>query len=207
MERRELLKLVAVLTGGAVIGGEVFLTGCKTGAKADAGFTAANISLLDEIGETIIPTTNTPGAKAAKVGEFMKVMVNDCYTADEQAVFTKGLSSVNDACEKMHKKSFMDCTPQQRHDFLMNLEKEAKEHNKSLEEKDKQKREELFKQMKMYDFVAEPKHYYTMMKQLTLMGYFTSEIGAKQALRHLPVPGKYDGNVPYKKGDKAWAEG
>ena len=51
MNRRDLLKQIALLTGGAVVGGELFLAGCKTGAKADAGFTAANISLLDEIGE------------------------------------------------------------------------------------------------------------------------------------------------------------
>ena len=85
MDRRELLKMVALLTGGAVIGGDLFLSGCKTGAKADAGFTAANISLLDEIAETIIPATATPGAKAAKVGEFMKIMVTDCYTGNQQA--------------------------------------------------------------------------------------------------------------------------
>ena len=50
MERRELLKLIALATGSVVIGGELFLTGCKTGAKADAGFSPANISLLDEVG-------------------------------------------------------------------------------------------------------------------------------------------------------------
>jgi hypothetical protein len=44
-----------------------------------------------------------------------------------------------------------------------------------------------------------------MMKQLTLWGYFSSEIGMKQALRFLPIPGRYDGALPYKKGDKAWA--
>ena len=44
-----------------------------------------------------------------------------------------------------------------------------------------------------------------MMKELTLLGYFTSEVGATKALRYLPVPGRYDGNVPYKKGDRAWA--
>ena len=69
MDRRELLKMVALVTGGVVIGGDIFLSGCKTGAKADAGFTASNIALLDEIAETIIPATVTPGAKAAKVAE------------------------------------------------------------------------------------------------------------------------------------------
>lgn len=48
-------------------------------------------------------------------------------------------------------------------------------------------------------------HYFMMIKQLTILGYFTSEIGATKALRYMAVPGKYDGSYPFKKGDKAWA--
>jgi hypothetical protein len=206
MERRELLKLIAVLTGGAVVGGEVFLSGCKTGAKADAGFTAANISLLDEIGETIIPATNTPGAKAAQVGEFMKVMVTDCYTLAQQDAFMKGISTIDEACRKMHNNIFMDCSPEQRHSLLVSMEKEAKEFNKAVEEKDIPKRKEFEKAGKPYDFVGYPLHYYTMIKQLTLLGFFTSKTGMTETLRHIPVPGKYDGAYPYAKEDKAWAE-
>jgi hypothetical protein len=100
----------------------------------------------------------------------------------------------------------MNCTPEQRRELLLSLEKEAKEFNKKPEEEDKAQRDELKSQNKGYDFVASPKHYYTMMKQLTLLGFFTSKPGATQALRHVAVPGKYDGAFPYKKGDKAWAE-
>ncbi|MEI9910184.1 MAG: gluconate 2-dehydrogenase subunit 3 family protein [Bacteroidota bacterium] len=206
MDRRELLKMIALATGAVVVGGEVFLTGCKTGAKTEAGFTAANISLLDEIGETILPATSSPGAKAAQIGQFMKIYVTDCYTQASQDEFTKGIVALEEACKKMHGKTFMDCTPEQRRELLLSLEKEAKEFNKGPEEKDKTLREELKGQNKVYDFVASPKHYYTMMKQLTLLGFFTSKPGATQALRHVAVPGKYDGALPYKKGDKAWAE-
>ncbi len=212
MDRRELLKMVALLTGGVVIGGEVFLSGCKTGAKTDAGFTASNIALLDEVAETIIPATATPGAKAAKVGDFMKVMVTDCYTEKQQAAFTKGISDLDEACKKANSKSFIDCTPQQRHDFLVGLEKEAKAFNTKRDEDDKPKMEALketnsklpWKEQK--EFEGSPSHYYTMMKQLTLLGFFTSKTGMTETLRHVPVPGKYDGAVPYTKGDKAWAE-
>lgn len=206
MDRRELLKMVALVTGGVVIGGQVFLTGCKTGAKADAGFTESNIALLDEVAETIIPATNTPGAKAAKVGELMKIMVTDCYTQEQQDAFMKGISELDEACKKANSKTFMECTPQQRHDFLTGLEKTAADFNKQVEEKDKPRREELEKKGKNYDFVPSPLHYYTMMKQLTLMGFFTSKTGMTETLRHIPVPGKYDGALPYVKGDKAWAE-
>ena len=212
MDRRELLKMVALLTGGVVIGGEVFLSGCKTGAKADAGFTASNIALLDEIGETIIPATATPGAKAAMVGEFMKVMVTDCYTENQQTAFTKGISDLEEACKKANSKSFMDCTPEQRHDFLVGLEKEARTFNTRRDEDDKPKREANEKANSTLawkdhiEFEAAPSHYYTMMKQLTLFGFFTSKTGMTETLRHVAVPGRYDGALPYTKGDKAWAE-
>lgn len=48
-------------------------------------------------------------------------------------------------------------------------------------------------------------HYFTLMKQLTLLGFFTSKPGATEALRHVAVPGRYDGCMEYKKGDRAWA--
>lgn len=212
MDRRELLKMVAVLTGGVVIGGEAFLTGCKAGGKADAGFTPVNIALLDEVGETIIPATATPGAKAAQVGEFMKVMVNDCYTETQQSVFMTGITSLQEACKKSTGKSFMDCTPEQRHEFLVGLEKEAKEFNGKRDESDKPLKEANTKAnatlplKSQVEFVSAPSHYYTMMKQLTLVGFFTSKTGMTETLRHVAVPTRYDGAVPYKKGDKAWAE-
>lgn len=206
MDRRELIKMVALLTGGVVIGGEVFLTGCKTGAKTEAEFTAANIAFLDEVGETIIPATATPGAKAAQVGELMKVMVTDCYTQEQQDAFMKGISSLDEACKKANNKSFMDCTPEERHAFLVGLEKEARDFDKAVSEKDKPLRDEFVAKKRPYDFVPSPRHYYTMMKQLTLLGFFTSKTGMTETLRHIPVPGKYDGAFPYAKGDKAWAE-
>ncbi|HEY6505914.1 MAG TPA: gluconate 2-dehydrogenase subunit 3 family protein [Chitinophagaceae bacterium] len=206
MDRRELLKMVALLTGGAVIGSEFFLSGCTAGGKAELGFTPGNIALLDEVGETILPATSSPGAKAAQVGEFMKVYVTDCYPQASQDAFIKGINDLDADCKKLHSKSFMDCTPEQRHEFLLSLEKQSKEFNTGPQEEDKKNRAELKAKNKEYDFVAKPRHYYTMMKQLTLLGFFTSKVGATQALRHIPVPGKYDGAYSYKKGDKAWAE-
>lgn len=212
MNRRDLLKQIALLTGGAVIGGELFLTGCKTGVKADAGFTAANISLLDEVAETIIPATSTPGAKAAQVGEFMKVMITDCYTQRQQDAFVNGIGELDEACKKMHSKPFMECTPEQRKALLVSLEKEAKEFNTKRDETDKPLREahnkknETLAWKDQTEFEGAPSHYYTMMKQLTLLGFFTSKTGMTETLRHIPIPGKYDGNLAYNKGDKAWAE-
>ncbi len=211
MERRELLKMIAVLTGGAVIGGDMFLTGCKSGGTTGLNFTPETIAMLDEVGETIIPTTDSPGAKATKIGEFMKVMVTDCYTTKQQAAFATGMGGLNDACKKLNGKNFMDSDAAQRKAFLVALEKEAKEFNTKRDETDKPLKEankaenEKLPWSQNKEFEGAPSHYYTMLKQLTLLGYFSSEIGSTKALRHLPIPGKYDGALPYKKGDKAWS--
>lgn len=212
MNRRELIRMVALATGGVVVGAEVMLTGCNIGSKSEAGFSAANIAMLDEVGETIIPATNTPGAKAAQIGAFMKTMVTDTYTQTEQDAFMKGLDGLEDACKKATGKTFMEATPQQRKDFLLTLEKEAKAHNDKNKDVDKSRREEYVKtnvkapSKDQKEFDPSPNHYYTMMKQLTLLGFFTSKTGMTETLRHIPVPGKYNGELAYNKGDKAWAE-
>jgi len=112
--------------------------------------------------------------------------VTDCYNEDDQKAFTDGVSKLNDASKKKFDKDFMELAPNQKHDLLVDLDKEAKDYSKNRKEKD-------------------PNHYFSLMKQLTVWGYFTSEVGATKALRYLPVPGKYIGDLPYKKGDKAWA--
>ena len=188
MERRELLKLIALATGTAFIGGDMFLSGCtNTPELGGASFSEMDIAFLDEVGETILPKTSSPGAKDAAVGSLMTVMVNDCYKKEDQQVFHEGIRKLDEACNKKHQATFMKATPEQRTSLLVDLDKEAKEFQKAKKPE-------------------EPAHYFTMMKQLTLFGFFTSKPGATEALRHVAVPGKYDGAYPYKKGDRAWAE-
>jgi outer membrane murein-binding lipoprotein Lpp len=197
MNRRDALARVALLMGGAVIGADYFLTGCssdkgKTQTKdgeSASDFKALDTkqqAYLDEVGDTILPTTKTPGAKAARVGSFMAVMVRDCYKPADQEIFTKGLGQLEEASQKLNGKGFMESTPAQRTALLTALDTEQKNYAKTKTPE-------------------QPNHYFRMMKELTLLGYFTSEVGATQALRYLPVPGKYVGDYPYKKGDRAWA--
>ena len=187
MNRREAISAVTLLLGGTLLGADAFLSGCKNpSANASLNFSADDISFLNEVAETILPATSTPGAKAAKVGDFMTVIVKDCYEEKDQQVFLKGMQQLQDACKKACGKSFMEATPEQRHDLLVVLDKEQKDYQS------KKKPEESA-------------HYFRMMKELTLWGFFTSEIGATQALRYVAVPGRYEGCIPYKKGDKAWA--
>jgi len=190
MNRREALSSVALLLGGTIIGAEAFLSGCTTSDKkigaAGLNFSNDDIAFLDEVGETIIPATTTPGAKEAKIGQFMKTIVTDCYEEKDQKIFTEGMIKLDEASKKKNGKSFLNSAPQERHDLLVELDKEQKEYMGKKKPED-------------------PSHYFRMMKELTLWGYFTSEVGATKALRYIAVPGRYEGCVPYKKGDKAWA--
>ena len=184
MERRELLKMIALATGGVVIGGEFLLSGCKNpDAKTGMAFSPDDISFLDEVAETILPKTNTPGAKDAEVGKFMSVMVADCYEEKDQKVFREVFSKLDEACKKMHGHDFMKATAEHRTELLKTLDAEAKEYNKTKEKET-------------------PNHYFTMVKQLTLFGYFTSKPAMTEAFNYQQTPGKYDGAYPYKKGDK-----
>ncbi|MFI5156801.1 MAG: gluconate 2-dehydrogenase subunit 3 family protein [Chitinophagales bacterium] len=191
MNRREALSSVALLLGGTIIGAEAFLSGCTNADKnvgaAGLDFSTEDLAFLDEVGETIIPTTaGSPGAKATKIGEFMHTIVRDCYEPKDQQVFIDGMKKLEDASKQKNGKGFLESTPEQRHALLVELDKEQKEYTTKKKPED-------------------PPHYFRAMKELTLWGYFTSEIGATKALRYKAVPGKYEGCIPYKKGDKAWA--
>ncbi len=188
MTRRDLLQNVAILLGGSVVGGSVFsLSGCKSSDKqVNAMFSESQVAFMNEIADTILPTTSSPGAKTAKVGDFMSVMVFDCYDEKNQKIFLDGLKKIDELSEQQFKASFVKADPKQRTELLTALDKEQKEYQ-SKKGKD------------------DPSHYFRMMKELSVLGYFSSKEGATQALRYLPVPGKYDGSFPYKKGDKAWA--
>ena len=218
MNRREALSRVGILLGGTVIGAEVFLSGCKSTATKAAGFSPEVVALLDEIGETIIPTTpDSPGAKAAQIGNFMKTIVTDCYRENEQKAFNEGIDKFNEACKAKYSKAFTELSAGEKTEFLTALDKEAKEftktdvYKKEKEAFDKQQDDWVKAEEEKKNFGAVkvkqsyPPHYFSMMKQLTLWGYFTSKPGATQALRYVETPGKFDGAYPYKKGDKAWA--
>src|SRR5215210_4886903 len=209
MNRRELLKMIAAATGAAMIGGEFLLTGFKSETKsAPVAFTEENIAFLDEVAETIIPQTTTAGAKAAGVGRFMTVMVNDCYTKDDQEIFHKGMTTLDEECNKMHKVGFMKATPEQRKALLISVDKETNAYVKKKAEQDnlEEEKEKQGQERNTNDFKRQtmPNHYFQQLKQLAIFGYFTSEKGRTEGLRYVPVPGKYQGVTDYKKGDKAF---
>src|SRR5262249_48560839 len=134
LTRRDVLRHVTGLIGGvALVGGDRLLAlSFDDGALAQATaqgtslFSPADVALLDEIAETMLPETSTPGAKAAKTGAFMALMVTDAYTERAQQVFRAGLIYVDELCRKTHAVPFMEATPAQRLAIVETLDREQK---------------------------------------------------------------------------------
>lgn len=188
MNRRKAVQNVALLLGGTIVGGNLFLSGgCKPATPHVAElFSPEKTGWLAELAETILPATKTPGAKEAGVGDFIPIMVRDCYSLEHQQVFLNGMKTIEKLSQDKYGDAFLNISAEQRTELLIMLDKEQKEFQKT-KEKDA------------------PPHYFRMMKELTLLGYFTSEAGSTKALRYESVPGRYEGCVDYKKGERAWA--
>jgi hypothetical protein len=189
--RREAIRRVSAMLGGvAFVGGSALLTACENesapGAAGAGPFTPADVAFLDEVAETILPETKTPGAKAAKTGAFMARMVTDCYEDADQKIFRRGMQQLDEASQKAANAPFMSASPEARTALLQSLDREQK----------------AYMVKKKHN---EPSHYFRMMKELALLGYFTSEIGYTQAMRYAESPGRFDPCVPYKAGETSWA--
>lgn len=167
-------------------------------------FTADQDTMVAELADIIIPTTSTPGAKAAKVNEIIDVVLKDCYKEADQKQFLDGLARTNQIAKGSFNKSFLECDNTQRVEVVQMLEQEAKKQRAEMAAKPQNASGQQDVQMP-----AEKRKsttpFFVMLKDLTLMGYFTSEIGCTQALEYVAVPGHYDGCITLKPGQKAWA--
>jgi len=170
-------------------------------------FTADQDATVAELADTIIPTTSTPGAKAAKVNEVIDIILKDCYKPDDQQRFVEGLAQTNKLSQDAYGKAFVQLDPAQRIEIVKKLQADAKEQlAKMAAAKAATKVENSQADLQMpTDSKKIYTPFYTILKDLTLTGYFTSEIGCTQALEYVAVPGRYDGCVPLKPGQKAWA--
>jgi hypothetical protein len=185
MNRREAVIQMATLMGATVLGPRLLgATFDKQQSRPASGFGAKDVALLDEIGETIIPATDVPGAKAVQIGAFIAMMIDDCYEQGDQVAFKDGLHSLATSYEQRFGEPFVTGSPGNRTAFLNELDREQKA---ALNRR------------------GERPHYFRVMKELTILGYFTSEIGCTQALRFMEVPGRYDGCAPYKRGERDWS--
>jgi hypothetical protein len=185
MDRREALKKVAFLMGGAISAttmGVIFQSFTLPEAQRNfVTFSGSDEAILAEFADIILPTTkSSPGAKAAGIGTFIPMMVNDCYPESMQQIFTTGLKAMNAKCLTDFNKDFLSLTIEERQKIMGDL------------------RDETIATEKAPSF-------FLIARDLTILGYFSSEIGCTQAREYLLIPGSYDGNAEYKPGQKAWA--
>ena len=191
MDRRQALKRIAALSGGALSMTTVsaVLGGCRATDKENSDYTLQVMTphqneLATVISERIIPATDTPGAKAARVNQFIDKLLADWNTEEEKKHFLKGLDSVDETAKNMHNKPFLELSEERQINVLENKEQEARDNP-----------------MRGSDL----RPFFRMMKEYTLVGYYTSEIGATEELRWNHVAGRYDGCDPYSKVGRAWS--
>lgn len=185
MDRRQALKNVAFLMGGAISAttiGVLFESFTIPGNEKNfVSFSAIEEDVLAEFAEIIIPTTaSSAGAKAAGLGTFIPMIIKDCYPAKMQQIFADGLKAMEEKCIKKFNKNFLALTTTERQQILEELKAETLAANKAPT-------------------------FFLIARDLTILGYYSSEIGCTQAREYLPVPGRYDGSAEYKPGQKAWA--
>lgn len=190
MKRNEFLNRLSLGTGAAVLLPSVsLLQGCEYKPITRTALNEADIPLLNEIGETIIPTTtSSPGAKATNIGEYMLLMYKDCMPVEEQAVLVAGINTLDAYSANFFEGSFIKADATERLKLMEDLQAEAIAYNLKMEGSEKPL-----------------PHYFDMLKGMTLSGYFSSEIGMTQAREYLPLPGKFEACISYNEGDKPWA--
>lgn len=189
MNRREAIERTALALGYAVSAPALagILNGCKP--KTTVNFRPVFLSeeqaaMVGEMAELILPRTDTPGAKDAAVPAFIDVMLKEVYAKEDQDRFIAGLGEFADDAIKTYGDKFTDCEPKQQQELF------RKYHDAALADKRK---------------TNGPSPFVLMVKELTILGYFTSEAGATQALQYNPSPGPYKGCVPLSEVGKQWA--
>jgi hypothetical protein len=189
MNRREAL---LALGGAAVLADPLFAAGRSLQARLGSG---GALQVLDPhqnatvvtIAELIIPATDTPGATAAKVNEFVDLALAEWFDTDERTRFLAGLADVDARSRKLFAKDFTTCTPEQQTQILTALDAEVAE----LRDGEKQG----------YTVEATTsQRFFRNMKRLTLVGYYTSQVGATEELHNPIIPGRYDGCVLLERG-------
>lgn len=199
MNRRELLLRTSVLLGGAVSAsiarGIVAAEQAATSA-ATTVFDSEQRAQVASIAELIIPTTDTPGAIEAGVPAFIEMMVAQWYTDTERRIFLQGLQDLDQWCQENNSSTFNASTAPQQTAALLAAEQVAAGYEGP---------EGGGIKAMMSKQIDENIPFFPKVKELTVIGYYTSEVGAKQELVYNPMPMRYDGDFPYAEVARQWS--
>lgn len=202
MDRREAVKRISLLLGGTLSASTVagILGGCQAPSPGQASslrtLTQGQDELLVVLTEHIIPETDTPGARAARVSEYIDAMLTDFYSAEDRAHFLAGLSNVDERAQSAYGTPFLEASYDEQIALLTTLDEEAFPDLAAMSDDERaayqQRRSE------------EGRPFFATLKELTVSGYYTSEVGATQELRVNPM-GIHEADIPYSDVGRAWA--
>lgn len=199
MNRREAIQRTAWALGYAISTPAMLavLKGCKAAPNLSYTprfFNEQQAQLVSALAEIIIPRTTTPGAIDAGVPAFIDQLLKEVYTQEDQEKFLNSLVAFDKECEKVYGKIFIDCTREKQMEYF------KEHHDQAIASLGSGGSTGWWNSGQ-----EEEKPFILKMKELTLLGFFTSEPGATQVLQYKQVPGPYQGCVPLAEVGKAWA--
>lgn len=190
MDRRQALQRAGLVLGYAISAPVIagIMNGCKSTPELTykpVFFTEEQAGLVSEVAAIIIPKTDTPGAKEVGVPAFIDQLIKQCHKKEDQDRFLAGLAEFDEGAKKAYGDSFMDLDPAKQKEYVKKTHDAALDAAKAGTVKDKP-----------FILVA---------KELTVVGFYTSEEGASKILQYAPVPGAFHGCVPMAEVGKTWA--
>jgi hypothetical protein len=190
MQRREVLRLMGTASVFSVLSSDPFiatlqaqLTANKSGALRT--LSPAQNEIVLAMSDVMIPATDTPGAKAAKVNEFVDLILTDWATEEERKIFLEGLAEADRKSNALFGHGYAAAIPKEQAAIVQIFDEELAT----------TRNEELPKQVRSWE-VTLLHPFFAQMRRLVLVGYYTSPIGQDQELKVEIIPGALHGFVP-----------
>ena len=190
MDRRDVLKYTALFMGVSLTGGTVsaILAGCQVDKSTDwvPGFlTDHEAEFIRELGETILPKTNTPGAKDAMVDRFIDTIRPLRFSAEDNTAYKQKLNEFIQLANTELGNEFVKVSSDKKLAWVTAVDKASYEAIRNNADGERP--------------------FYLALKEQILGGYFSSEIVAKEYFEFDPNPGSYEACIPYSEIGRAWA--
>ena len=189
MNRRTTIKSILALGAVGVSGFSIFKW-IDINKAPDLKLLASKKQLIAELAETIIPRTDTPGAKDAKVEDYVMGVLQFCTEAREQNFFLDGLADLEKYTTNNYNRSFIECSKSEKNVVMKHFEDKST-YSIAILNKINNK------------FIG--RSFFSKLKELTIEGYCTSQIGATQGLVYDYVPGTFQACIPLKPNQRSWA--
>ena len=161
LTRRQLLEVAAVAVAATPLLAAAPAAGIEAAAVVPGFFTAAELKLVDELTEMIIPTDeHSPGARAAKVAAYIDARLARAFDNDVRTRWRAGLRAADAAAKAAHGHAFMQCTPDERLAILTKFAEGERNPQTPVE------------------------RFFVELKQTTVNGYYSSEIGIHKEMEY-----------------------